>query len=91
MIDSNVHELVGQWVVATGNLHEDDACRLINQLIRNHLSKIATSIDGWTTLYQDPGDGRYWELSYPQSELAGGGPPMLSEIDSDKVGIRYYQ
>lgn len=34
-------------------------------------------IGGWEKLYRDPGDGRYWLLTYPFGELQGGGPPSL--------------
>jgi hypothetical protein len=54
----------------------------ILQLIRDELVKIATDISGWRVLYRDPKDSRLWELSYPQSEMHGGGPPKLTCISS---------
>ena len=44
----------------------------IQQLIRDELVKI----------YRDPKDARLWELSYPQSEMHGGGPAKLTCISS---------
>jgi hypothetical protein len=32
------------------------------------------------TLYRAPDDGRYWEWTYPQSEMHGGGPPQLKYL-----------
>jgi len=44
---------------------------------------------GWSRLYLDPVDGRYWELIYPQSEIHGGGPPRLAHISADAAKIKY--
>jgi hypothetical protein len=54
----------------------------IQQLIRDELVKIAKDSSGWRVLYRDPKDSRLWELSYPQSELHGGGPSKLTCISS---------
>jgi Immunity protein 27 len=54
----------------------------IQQLIRDELVKIARDLSGWRVLYRDPKDGRLWQLSYPQSEMHGGGPAKLSWISS---------
>ncbi len=89
MIDSNVQKLVGEWKMVGGSLQEDSISKLINQLISGGLHKIAVSNDGWMILYQDPDDGRYWELSYPQSELAGGGPPTLSFLRDAEILSKY--
>ena len=53
------------------------------------LTRIAQSADGWDTLYRDPADGRYWEHTYPQSELHGGGPPRLACVALDAVRSKY--
>ena len=37
----------------------------------------------WSVLFRDPGDGRLWELTYPESGSQGGGPPRLTCIDAD--------
>jgi len=62
----------------------DSAAKRIDFLVASYLKKIAIREGGWTTLYQDPQDGRYWERTFPQSETQGGGPPVLKVIsDSD--------
>jgi immunity protein 27 of polymorphic toxin system len=43
----------------------------------------------WSKLYLDPVDGGYWELTYPQSEMHGGGPPQLVHISADAAKIKY--
>ena len=47
------------------------------------LIMVATSDDGWTTLYQHRTTGIFWELSYPQSEMHGGGSQQLRELAID--------
>jgi hypothetical protein len=54
----------------------------IQQLIGDELVKIAKDVSGWRVLYRDPNDERPWELSYPHSEMHGGGPAKLTWISS---------
>ena len=61
----------------------------IGRLTSEALILVAHSEDGWSTLYRDPVDGRYWEHTYPQSELHGGGPPRLAFIPADEAQHRY--
>ncbi|MGZ5170952.1 MAG: Imm27 family immunity protein, partial [Burkholderiales bacterium] len=39
----------------------------------------------WLRLYKDPTDGRLWELTYPHSEMHGGGPRILRVITSTEA------
>jgi hypothetical protein len=41
--------------------------------------------NGWNALYRDPNDCRYWELTYPEGELHGGGPPQLRCLTADEA------
>lgn len=67
----------------------DNASRRINSLIQEVLVEVSSSDDGWSVLYLDNEDGRYWELTYPQSTLHGGGPPCLTAIPVDEASKRY--
>ena len=80
MIYSNETEFAGSWLLENGNVKDDNVSMRIKDLIVNYLSEIAMTDDGWQRLYQDPNDGRYWELSYPHSDWEGGGPPSLKNI-----------
>jgi hypothetical protein len=40
-------------------------------------------------LYRDPVTGRLWELTWPQSDLHGGGPPRLRLVQADEVRPKY--
>jgi hypothetical protein len=88
-IGSNETELQGKWVLKKGTVTADDTCRRIELLTTIHLKNIKTDNTGWNTLYQDPKDGRYWELTYPQSEIHGGGPPRLRGLSKEEAKSRY--
>jgi hypothetical protein len=76
----NENVIIGQWVRHDGKVIGDDNSQRIEWLTKYQLKKVSTTDGGWTTIYQDIHDGRYWQHSYPQSELHGGGPPMLEHI-----------
>src|SRR5579863_9694687 len=82
-------ELVGQWLSSAGKVTADDVCRRIEYLIHNVFSHLAVDASGWLTLYQDSTDGRYWELSYPESGEAGGGPPRLRVLTYEEAKARF--
>ncbi len=84
-------ELTGQWIAEDGLVRGDDTCERIKWLTQSYLVQVAYSRDGggWETLFQDPGDGRLWERTYPRGEMHGGGPPRLSLLTPDQVAIRY--
>ncbi|MYM67690.1 hypothetical protein GTP45_12710 [Pseudoduganella sp. FT55W] len=77
------------WIIENGKLVADVNGRRINNLIKSELDEVARSSDGWSVLYLDKKDGRYWELSYPDSGLHGGGAPCLVFISPDKVSEKY--
>ncbi|HSN71721.1 MAG TPA: Imm27 family immunity protein [Steroidobacteraceae bacterium] len=76
-------------VHGTAHRDLDDPSQRIQWLIETALERITADQDGWTVLYRDPTDGRFWELSYPQSHLHGGGPPRLCLIDRDRACKTY--
>ena len=58
-----------------GRVRGDATCQRIESLTTNDLQEVAISKQwgGWETLFRDPDDGRYWERTYPQGEMQGGG------------------
>ena len=84
--------LTGHWVVVDRNVQADATCERINWLVTTHLNRLAIGPQsgGWEVLFRDPNDGRYWEQTYPQSELHGGGPPQLLCL-SEEVATAKYQ
>lgn len=88
-IQSAETKIVGRWVFENGKLVADSAAKRIYQLVDSALVEIARSDDGWSVLYLDQADGRYWELSYPDSEQHGGGPPALCFMSQDDARKKY--
>jgi hypothetical protein len=82
-------EIVGTWFMQNGRMMADDACQRIDSLIKSELVSIASANGGWDQLYRDPNDGRYWERTFSQSEMQGGGPPTLRFIDFSTAAQKY--
>ena len=85
----NETELKGTWTLDAGKMVPDDSCTRIESLISDHLKEVGCDSSGWDKLFQDPNDGRYWELLYLNSEMAGGGPPTLRVIAEDAAREKY--
>ena len=81
--------LIGKWIFENGKIVEDSVTKRINKLINNCLVKITSDKTGWETLYKDPKDNRYWILTYPDSELQGGGAPSLINISKEEASSKY--
>ena len=82
-------ELVGRWETIEGTVRADVVASRIKELTQTYLTKIAVSRSGWETLYRDPWDLRLWELTYPQGEMHGGGPPMLRTLSIQEAQSKY--
>jgi hypothetical protein len=89
MIGKDETEIRCKVSLVGGQVVSDPACSRIDTLIYRYLQKICVTEGGWVTLYQDPADGRYWELTYPQSEQHGGGPPLLTWLNDEQVASKY--
>jgi len=82
-------EIIGSWVMVNGRMTEDETSHRITSLIKTELEHVATTKDGWEKLYRDPRDGRLWELTYPRSEMQGGGPQALLRTSPEKAQEKY--
>jgi hypothetical protein len=82
-------DLTGQWILVEGKMIKDRVSERIDELVKKHLIKVKADTSGWNILYQDPSDSRYWELTYPNSEMQGGGPPRLSVIAVSHATEKY--
>lgn len=83
--------LQGSWIFDGSSNRADYVCERIEWLTTKHLQKLASSAQwgDWEVLFVDPDDGRLWELTYPQGELQGGGPPQLQVVDKDFAQAKY--
>jgi hypothetical protein len=79
-LNSSETDLIGSWIRSGDGLVGDPVEQRIRWLIECYFREVATSSDGWDVLYRDPNDGRYWQLTYPRSEMHGGGPKRLTNI-----------
>ena len=83
-------DLRGDWVVQTDRSVIAGATeKRIDRLTTQKLECIAKDWSGWETLYRDPRDGRLWELTYPQSEMHGGGPRRLHVLSRGEAAAKY--
>ena len=89
--DHDETSLIGRWVEVNGQISADAVCERIKWLTSHYLKKVATSKQwgAWETLFQDPADGRYWEQTYPQGEMHGGGPPALKCLSQEQAKAKY--
>jgi len=82
-------DLVGRWVWTNGAMHGDATCERIKEVTANRLRELGRAEGGWSILYEDPEDDRLWELTYPQSEMHGGGPPRLTWVSRETARTKY--
>lgn len=82
-------DLIGAWQMKREKVIGDPTCERIEWLISNHLVQLGADSSGWDELYRDPDDGRLWELTWPQSEMHGGGPPRLTCLAIDAARAKY--
>lgn len=89
VLSSNEVLLEGNWVLGADGVVADATAQRIESLLADALEKVAESADGWRTLYWDPQDGRFWELTYPHKEWHGGGPPCLTCVSAEYAKGKY--
>lgn len=82
-IQSTENIIVGKWILENGKLVADTAAQRIDHLIKNELTELGSSRDGWSALYLDKRDSRYLELNYPNSSEHGGDAPCLKVLSRD--------
>ena len=51
--------------------------------------KVATDDSGWEILYKEKSSNKYWELTYPNSEMHGGGEPLVTPITIEDVKLKF--
>ena len=81
--------LRGQWIFENNHYVADEVSTRITTLTASFLERLGSDTSGWDILYRDPNDGRFWELIYPESQLQGGGPPMLRYLTRDEARDKY--
>jgi len=83
-------ELKGSWIFNGASMDVDETTQRIESLISEYLVEISIDDSGWSKLFQDPNDKRYWELTYPASENHGGGFPLLKNLPQQEAKKKYH-
>ncbi len=73
-------DLRDEWVIRDGKVIAEGNSTSINTLLVD-LERIADKDGGWTVLYRHRETHEFWELSYPQGEMQGGGPRRLRRVN----------
>lgn len=81
--------LTGEWFVSADGVVADETCKRIEVLTASVLKHLGNDMSGWESLFQDPADGRLWELYYSKGEMHGGGPPSLRNITELQARSKY--
>jgi Immunity protein 27 len=89
VIDSSETEIRCEWTSVDGKMEGNEACDRIRRLIDDYLVELAPDRSGWEILFVDPGDGRFWELTFPLGYMHGGGPPLLAVISEAQARGKY--
>jgi hypothetical protein len=89
MINAEETEIRGCWLESFGRIIKDANTERIEKLTRDYLREVKRDASVWNVLYIDPKDSRYWELSYPDSGLSAGGPPLLKYLGREDVREKY--
>jgi hypothetical protein len=82
-------ELVGGWDHSGEAPRLDAIDRRIFRLVTRRLVPRGVASGGWEQLYVDPRDGRYWELTFPEGSLHGGGPRRLTCVSESAAREKY--
>ena len=82
-------QLTGAWGDAHAGPLGDEVDRRIFWLVRHRLRRRASTNSGWDTLFIDPRDGRFWELTFPHGTLFGGGPRQLTQLSAEEAAAKY--
>ncbi len=73
-------DLTDRWVMSGSKVHAEGDAAEIDALLSTELVRLSGTDGDWRTLYRHRTTGKLWELSYPQSEMHGGGPRRLRRL-----------
>jgi hypothetical protein len=88
-LDPSETDLVGAWDGSRDEPRLDAVDRRIFWLVTRRLAARGVASGGWDQLYVDPRDGRFWELTFPEGSLHGGGPRRLTCLSESAAREKY--
>lgn len=65
------------WYSESGKMAARGDAAVIDDLLATKLEEIKVDPVNWIVIFRHRDTNQLWELSYPQSELHGGGPRRL--------------
>lgn len=65
------------WISEDGKMIARGDAAAIDDMLATKLEKVSSNASGWLVVYRHRETSQFWELSYPQSEMHGGGPRRL--------------
>jgi hypothetical protein len=68
------------WVSEDGKMVARGDAAAIDDMLGTKLEKVRPDESGWLVVFRHRETNQLWELSYPQSEMHGGGPRRLRLI-----------
>ena len=71
-------ELNDIWEFQDGRIRAVGDAKSINDLLKNKLVEVRK--ENWAILYRHKETGEFWDLTYPQGEIHGGGPRRLRVV-----------
>ncbi len=71
------------WVSEDGKPAARGDAAIIDEMPAAKLEEVGTDVSGWLVIFRHRETNQLWELSYPQSELHGGGPRRLRLIGDE--------
>ena len=69
------------WHLEDGKVAARGDAAAIDEMLATKLEEVRTDEGGWVVIFRHRDTNQLWELSYPQSELHGGGPRRLRRIN----------
>jgi hypothetical protein len=88
-LEPHERQLIGRWADGEAGGATDDVDARIFWLVSQRLEPKGFASNGWDALFRDPRDGRYWELTFPQGSLFGGGPRQLTLLSPAAAAAKY--
>ena len=61
--------------------------KAIDKLLKD--KRVEVRKEDWAVLYRHEETGEYWDLTYPQSEMQGGGPRRLRIVNDPNDWMPY--
>ena len=61
----------------------------LESFVADRCTQIATGVGGWESLFLDRESKELWVRTFPQSEMHGGGQPVLSPITAVEARERF--